>query len=42
LERSRGNKLRAAKLLGIGRNTFHRKIRLIGELGGLSRYANGS
>jgi DNA-binding protein Fis len=29
LERSRGNKLRAAKMLGISRNTFHRKIRNI-------------
>jgi DNA-binding protein Fis len=27
LERSRGNKRQAAKLLGISRNTFHRKIR---------------
>jgi DNA-binding protein Fis len=26
LERSRGNKLRAAKWLGMSRNTFHRKI----------------
>ena len=26
LQRSRGNKLRAAKLLGMGRNTFHRKM----------------
>jgi DNA-binding protein Fis len=26
LERSRGNKLKAAKLLGMSRNTFHRKI----------------
>ncbi len=26
LERSRGNKLQAAKLLGMGRNTFHRKM----------------
>lgn len=26
LERSRGNKLRAAKSLGMSRNTFHRKI----------------
>jgi DNA-binding protein Fis len=26
LERSRGNKLQAAKLLGMSRNTFHRKI----------------
>jgi DNA-binding protein Fis len=26
LQRSRGNKLRAARLLGMGRNTFHRKM----------------
>ncbi|MFH0959627.1 MAG: helix-turn-helix domain-containing protein [Pseudomonadota bacterium] len=26
LERSRGNKLRAAKSLGLSRNTFHRKV----------------
>lgn len=26
LERSRGNKLRAAKSLGMSRNTFHRKM----------------
>ncbi|HTY22079.1 MAG TPA: helix-turn-helix domain-containing protein [Desulfomonilaceae bacterium] len=26
LQRSRGNKLKAARLLGMGRNTFHRKI----------------
>ena len=26
LERSRGNKLKAAKWLGMSRNTFHRKI----------------
>jgi len=26
LERSRGNKLKAAKSLGLSRNTFHRKV----------------
>lgn len=26
LEKSRGNKLQAAKILGMSRNTFHRKI----------------
>lgn len=26
LERSRGNKLKAARMLGISRNTFHRKL----------------
>jgi DNA-binding protein Fis len=32
LERSRGNKLQAAKLLGMSRNTFHRKIQKLGAL----------
>jgi DNA-binding protein Fis len=31
LERSRGNKLQAAKLLGMSRNTFHRKIQKMVE-----------
>ena len=31
LQRSRGNKLRAARLLGMGRNTFHRKIQRLFE-----------
>ncbi len=31
LQRSRGNKLRAAKLLGMGRNTFHRKMQRLFE-----------
>lgn len=36
LVRSRGNKLRAAKMLGISRNTFQRKIRLLEELGDMN------
>jgi DNA-binding protein Fis len=35
LERSRGNKLQAAKLLGMSRNTFHRKIQKMMDLSGL-------
>ena len=35
LERSRGNKLRAAKSLGMSRNTFHRKILKLQETDGL-------
>lgn len=31
LERSRGNKVQAAKMLGISRNTFHRKIRMLDD-----------
>jgi DNA-binding protein Fis len=31
LQRSRGNKLRAARLLGMGRNTFHRKMQRLFE-----------
>ena len=31
LQRSRGNKLRAARLLGMGRNTFHRKVQRLSE-----------
>jgi DNA-binding protein Fis len=34
LERSRGNKLRAAKWLGMSRNTFHRKIQKLADSGG--------
>ncbi|MGD9817534.1 MAG: helix-turn-helix domain-containing protein [Desulfomonilaceae bacterium] len=33
LERSRGNKLRAAKSLGMSRNTFHRKVLKLQEMG---------
>jgi DNA-binding protein Fis len=36
LERSRGNKLRAAKLLGMSRNTFSRKIQKLADSGGSS------
>jgi DNA-binding protein Fis len=32
LERSRGNKLQAAKLLGMSRTTFHRKIQQLEAL----------
>jgi DNA-binding protein Fis len=32
LERSRGNKLRAAKSLGLSRNTFHRKVLKLKEV----------
>ena len=32
LQRSRGNKLQAAKWLGMSRNTFHRKIQKLGEV----------
>ncbi len=35
LERSRGNKLRAAKLLGMSRNTFSRKIQKLVDSSGL-------
>jgi DNA-binding protein Fis len=35
LERSRGNKLRAAKLLGMSRNTFSRKIQKLLDARGL-------
>ncbi len=31
LERSRGNKLQAAKILGMSRNTFHRKVQKLAE-----------
>jgi DNA-binding protein Fis len=31
LERSRGNKLQAAKILGMSRNTFHRKVQKLNE-----------
>jgi len=34
LERSRGNKLQAAKLLGLSRNTFSRKIQRLLESAG--------
>ena len=33
LERSRGNKVKAAKWLGMSRNTFHRKIQKLVEFG---------
>lgn len=35
LERSRGNKLQAAKLLGMSRNTFHRKMQKMLDLSSL-------
>jgi Fis family transcriptional regulator, factor for inversion stimulation protein len=31
LQRSRGNKVQAAKMLGMSRNTFQRKIQKLGE-----------
>jgi DNA-binding protein Fis len=31
LQRSRGNKVQAAKWLGMSRNTFHRKIQKLGD-----------
>jgi len=33
LERSRGNKLRAAELLGMSRNAFYKKVRKLSGLG---------
>lgn len=33
LERSRGNKLRAAQLLGMSRNAFYKKVRKLSSLG---------
>lgn len=36
LERSRGNKLQAAKLLGMSRNTFSRKIQKLADSSSLS------
>jgi DNA-binding protein Fis len=35
LQRSRGNKLQAARLLGMSRNTFHRKIQRLMDNGEL-------
>jgi DNA-binding protein Fis len=32
LQRSRGNKLQAAKWLGMSRNTFHRKMQKLGDV----------
>lgn len=37
LERSRGNKLQAAKWLGMSRNTFHRKIQKLIDSPGFQR-----
>ncbi len=37
LERSRGNKLQAAKWLGMSRNTFHRKIQKLIDSRGLQQ-----
>lgn len=42
LERTRGNKLRAAKMLGISRNTFHRKISQFADFFSLSRGGSDS
>lgn len=41
LERSRGNKLQAAKWLGMNRNTFHRKMRKLSETVGLPGEGEG-
>lgn len=41
LERSRGNKLQAAKWLGMSRNTFHRKIRKLDKIPGLGSEGEG-
>lgn len=41
LERSRGNKLQAAKWLGMSRNTFHRKIRKLDKIPGLGAEGDG-
>lgn len=41
LQRSRGNKLQAAKWLGINRNTFHRKMMKLGAIPGLSDEEEG-
>ncbi len=37
LERSRGNKLKAAKWLGMSRNTFHRKIQKLVDSRGIEQ-----
>ncbi len=41
LERSRGNKVQAAKWLGMNRNTFRRKMLKLGETAGLSGEGEG-
>ena len=42
LERNRGNKLQAAKMLGMSRNTFHRKLQKLADYKTTSRESEES